>query len=303
MPGDATAARSTARALGRTLAATFALGVGCAVAVALAVLTTVPSARGQTRPTHERAAESPTAGVTVERHRLPYASPVGIGDRIATLVRVDPRRYAFRFLGEGHEGARRPLDAWVRDFSLAGGINAGMFMPNGRSVGFMMQDGAIRSNRRPRTFDAAIGIGGPGARTPLAIGGPGCEGSLARFERTFGTVLQTRKLLVDCEGRARPWDNRRRYSMSAFGVDREGRAVLVHVRTPYRMEDLARMLAAPELGLRGLAYMEGGPEASVVVHAEGVRVREMGSYEDGFNPNDDNRALWDLPNIIGFAPR
>jgi hypothetical protein len=63
------------------------------------------------------------------------------------------------------------------------------------------------------------------------------------------------------------------------------------------------MLAEPSLGLRGVVYMEGGPEASLVVEAGEASVREVGSWEDGFNPNDDNRAFWDLPNVLGFAPR
>ena len=52
-----------------------------------------------------------------------------------------------------------------------------------------------------------------------------------------------------------------------------------------------------------MIYLEGGPEASLVVSAEGQRVREVGSYEDGFNENDDNVEFWDVPNVIGFAPR
>ena len=77
----------------------------------------------------------------------------------------------------------------------------------------------------------------------------------------------------------------------------------MHVRTPYRMQVLSRMLAAPALGLRGLVYMEGGPEASVIVDAEGQHVGEMGSWEDGFHEADDNRVYWDLPNVVGLVPR
>ncbi|MEM6958448.1 MAG: phosphodiester glycosidase family protein, partial [Myxococcota bacterium] len=86
-------------------------------------------------------------------------------------------------------------------------------------------------------------------------------------------------------------------------VDSAGRAVFFHSRTPYRMSDVSRMLAEPSLGLRGMIYLEGGPEASLVLQGEGERVTEVGSYEDDFNENDDNRAFWDLPNIIAAAPR
>ncbi len=242
-------------------------------------------------------------GLVVQRYRLPRASTTGVGDRIATIVRVDLARYRFRFLSESHEGTRRPLPQWVRDESLAGGINAGMFLPDGRSVGFLMQGGEVRSNRRPGTFDGAIAFDPRRGGAPLAISGPGCRTNLAGLRASHSSVLMARKLMIDCAGNARPWPNNRRYSAAAFGMDDQGRAVLVHVRTPYRMGNLSRMLAAPELGLRGLVYMEGGPEASLVVRDGSTRVSETGSWEDGFNPNDDNREYWDLPNVIAFERR
>jgi hypothetical protein len=63
------------------------------------------------------------------------------------------------------------------------------------------------------------------------------------------------------------------------------------------------MMADLDLGIRGLVYMEGGPEASLVVRDPAGSVTEIGSWEDGFNENDDNRALWDIPSVIGFAHR
>ena len=136
----------------------------------------------------------------------------------------------------------------------------------------------------------------------VRIAGPGCGGSIEDVERTHRSVLQARQVLIDCRGRARRWQTRR-FSAAALGTDTLGRVVLVHVRTPYRMHVLGRMIERLDLGIRGLAYMEGGPEASLFVRAGDVRVREIGSWEDGFNPNDRNRAFWDLPNVIGFAPR
>lgn len=280
--------------LGRVGVAAILVVLGTLV-VALAVAP--PVGRAQQRG---GAGEAP---LVVERYRLPRASTTGVGDRIATIVRVDLSRYRFRFLSESHEGERRPLPQWVRDESLAGGINAGMFLPDGRSVGFLMQGGEVRSGRRPGSFDASIGFDPNRGAAPLAIGGPGCPTRLPGLRESHRSVLLARKLMIDCEGNARRWPNNRRYSSAAFGRDDEGRAVLIHVRTPYRMGNLSRMLAAPELGLRGLVYMEGGPEASLVVADGDVRVGETGSWEDGFNPNDTNREYWDLPNVIAFERR
>ncbi len=250
-----------------------------------------------------RRIEAQTPGLTVERIRAPRAPEVPFGDRTITIVRVDLRRYAFRFLTEERHGARRPLPAWARDEHLAGGINAGMFLPSGRPCGFMSSEGEVWSSRRPRSFEGAIGFDPTGGAAPFAIGGRGCPEALDGMRSAYGSVLESVKVLVDCAGRPnRSWRTNR-YSAAALGVDREGRAVLVHVRTPYRMQVLSEMLSAEELGIRGLVYMEGGPEASLVVETRDVHVSLMGSYEDGFYPSDDNHAFWDLPNVVGFAPR
>ncbi|MCA9611440.1 MAG: phosphodiester glycosidase family protein [Myxococcales bacterium] len=243
-------------------------------------------------------------GLVVERHTAPEAPEVPVGDRQITIVRVDLRAYRLRFLTESRHGARRPAPAWARDHHLAGVTNAGMFLPSGRSVGYMVQDGDVVSNRRVTKYRGFVGFeerrGDPRA---LAVGGPRCGSSTVdTFTARFRNVLQA-YLLVDCEGNAVPWPNRKRFSAAAFGRDREGRAVFVHVRTPYRMDVFNRMMASPAFGIRGLIYLEGGPEATLYVDAEGQRVTEVGSYETGFYESDANRAYWDLPNVVAFQAR
>jgi len=240
-------------------------------------------------------------GIVVERVTLPQRSELSVGDATATIVRVDLRRYRFTFLTQ-RDGAARPLHRWVREHALAGGINAGMFLHGGRPCGFVQLRGAVLNDRRPPQFRGVLAFDPLGQLASFAIGGEGCPSGLDGMRAQFGSVLQGTRNLIDCRGTPTRWSTRR-YSSASLGVDREGRAVLVHVRTPYRMQALARMLAAPEIGIRGLVFMEGGPEASVFVHAEGKHVALMGSWEDGFHEADDLHEMWDLPNVVGFEAR
>ncbi len=273
--------------------------VGVVACVALCVLS-VDAFRSVTR--------AQTSGVTVERVAASIAPSVDdgsggvIGNGVITLVRVDLARYRLRILTEARHGARRPIPRWVREHHLGGAINAGMFLPSGRSVGFMKQDGEVVSDRHVSRYHGVIGFEPLRRGAPLRVGGRGCSQALPRLRARYGNVLQALRM-VDCRGRAVRWPNRKRYSAAGLGVDREGRAVFMHTRTPYRMTQLNQMLADDALGIRGMIYMEGGPEASLVVSAEGHSVREVGSYEDGFNENDDNMAFWDVPNVIAFEPR
>jgi len=46
---------------------------------------------------------------------------------------------------------------------------------------------------------------------------------------------------------------------------------------------------------------EGGPEASLSIHAGGVDLDLNGSYETGFNENDDEISQWPIPNVFAVA--
>ena len=250
-----------------------------------------------------RAQPATDAGLRVERVRLPRAPRVEVGNRTLTVVRVDLRRYRIAVLSAVRDGRPRPLDEWVRDFDLTGGINAGMFLPNRRPVGTLVDRGQVLSDRNPGRFNGTVGWGPRGHGTRIGVGGAGCPIGRDGVLERFSSAVQGFRMMIDCRGRARPWPTRRIYSAAAFGADAQGRAVFVHTRTPYRMDVLNRMMVELDLGIRGLVYMEGGPEASLVVRAPGRDVTEIGSWEDGFNPNDDNRQLWDIPSVIGFRPR
>lgn len=242
--------------------------------------------------------------LSVERIRLPLAPEVRAGDRTLTLVRVDPRAYRLRVLSSPRDGRPRTFDAWVRDHGLSGGINAGMFLPDRRPVGALIDEGEVISDRNPARFDGVIAWSPVSRGSPLvAAAGRGCGANLAQVRRRYRSLVQGFRMMVDCRGRALPWPTRRRYSAAALGVDDRGRAVFLHVRTPYRMSDLNRMIAGLDLGIRGLVSMEGGPEASLVVRDGAHQVTETGSWEDGFNENDDNHRLWHIPNVIGFSRR
>ncbi|MGE0788544.1 MAG: phosphodiester glycosidase family protein [Sandaracinaceae bacterium] len=243
------------------------------------------------------------APIVVERIRAPIAPEVPIGDRIITLVRVDLSRYRLRIVTEEHDGQRRSVPQWVHDLHLAGAINAGMFLPNGRSVGFMMREGTVVSDRHVTKYRGVIGFGPRRAGAPeLVVTGTGCGQTTRSVGQRYQNVLQAFEM-VDCRGRPATWASRKRYSAAGLGVDREGRAVFMHTRTPYRMTVLDRMLADPALGIRGMIYMEGGPEASLFVDADGIEVSEVGSYETGFFENDSNREFWAVPNVIAFEAR
>jgi len=242
-------------------------------------------------------------GLVVERLRASLAPPVPVGDRRITIVRVDPSRYRLRLLTARSDGGARPLPAWVRDFGLTGAINASMYHPGGGSTGMLVRDGHIEVARDNPSFGGVLAFGPRSSGLPpMRALGRSCGGfDLPRLRADYRSLVQNYRLL-DCDGAAIPWVDRKAYSAAAIGMDAEGHLVLVHSRTPYRMRTFARMLAEPRHRLHSLMFVEGGPEASLFVEAGGHAVREVGSYETGFREDDSNREFWELPNVLGFEP-
>jgi phosphodiester glycosidase len=234
-------------------------------------------------------------GVVAERHAI-GATPLA-GEACLDVVRVDLGVDRARLLTAAHDDGARPLPSWRDDFHLAAAINAGMFQGDGSPVGFMSIDGKPVSADNVKMSGYIAFDPRNATDPPAAIAGRGCPGfDLAALRARYRTILQSYRLL-GCDGAALPWADAKHYSAVAIGLDRKGRAVLVHARAALTMTELARELGA--LDLTGALFLEGGPEATLVA---GSLVR-VGSYETAFNENDDNTEPWKLPLVIGFARR
>lgn len=254
--------------------------------------------RGHAPPSS--AAAAPPPGITIDRVRATVAPSGGARRHPITIARFDLAHYQPVLLTARDDGGSRTLERWVREEHLVAAINAAMYEPDGRASGLCVRRGVEESPDDPR-------FGGIYALDPVAAGsaafamfGRECPGfDLAGARASWGTLVASYRLL-DCDGHPIAWVDPDRYSAAAVGVDREGRLVMVHSRTPYRMRELAEMLASPELGLTQMIFVEGGPEATLIVEAGSTRVREVGLRRDlpgGIEPERD--VLYSLPNVLG----
>ena len=187
-------------------------------------------------------------GLLVERVPASLPAPVDAGDHCLTFVRVDPARYRLRLLSALHDAPSRPAPDWASTFGLSGVINASMFQSDGQSSGLLVGDGVVNNDADNARFGGYLAFDPtrPGL-APLAVFGRSCPGfDLAAIRKSYRSVVQNYRLL-DCDGHAILWQDKKVYSAAAIGQDGEGRLVFIHTRTPYSMTDFAAMIAAPEL--------------------------------------------------------
>jgi uncharacterized protein YigE (DUF2233 family) len=227
-----------------------------------------------------------------------------LGDSRVTVLRVDVARRPVRLLSASREGlsSEPTAEEWARLRNLLAVSNAGMFHPDGRPVGMARFDGHTLTSTRLKSYRSFLVLqpAEPGL-PPAQILDPDCDDVEALLPR-YRTVLQSIRM-VDCKGRNRWSLQPRSWSTAALGVDGQGRLLLLHARSPYRTHDFIQVAQRLPIGLKRMMYLEGGPEASLHVSSGGQTVRRFGSYETGFNENDDNERYWGLPNVIGvLAP-
>jgi Phosphodiester glycosidase len=239
------------------------------------------------------------------------ASPIKTRDQALHLVRVDPSKARLKTLVVSQlGGANLTAAGWAKKHRLALVINLGMYQNDHRThVGYARTSGHINSRswvgqylsalaldpRRPKLSPAA-------AMVDLAPG----RGK-ALLDR-YGTVVQNLRLIRSSDGKkgVNVWSRataNKRWSEAALAQDRRGRLLFVFARAPYAMTELNRILLELPLEVVRAQHLEGGPEASLSIHAGGVNLDLCGSYETGFVLSDDNREQWALPNVLGVVRR
>jgi hypothetical protein len=238
-------------------------------------------------------------GLTHERQPLGAVAAAGV-EPCFDVVRADVARYHLRLLTKAQDGASQPAPQWRERYKLTAVTNAGMFHAGGAPVSLIVQDGTVLSKDNSK-YGGYLAFDPVAATDPPAIiAGRDCAGfDLAALRTRYRSILHSNRLL-GCSGEALRWIDTKQYSAAAVGIDRAGRIVFIHARAAVQMSELAGAVAA--LGLAGALFLEGGPEASLVVRGDHAEISRVGSYETSFVENDENKSFWWLPNVLGLEP-
>ena len=217
------------------------------------------------------------------------------------LVRADPAKLRLRVLTAARDGSSHTAPAWREVFHLTAVINATMFHADGSPVGLVVENGVpVGSDNKKFGGVLAFDPRDPGD-PPAVITGRDCAGfDLAALRARYRSLVENPRLL-GCAGEALAWADPKHYSAAAIAIDRAGRIVLVHARVATTMSELSHALAV--LDLQSALFLEGGPEASLVVKGETGELSLVGSYETGFLENDGNLAFWWLPVVLALQSR
>jgi len=220
------------------------------------------------------------------------------------VVRIDPKQASLTaVMASAGDRKARTAGAWCRERKLAVAINLGMYAQDRLSnVGHAHAPGHVNNAHWSDKYKSALVIGPKRAELPPAamidLDAPGAQAGLA----DYGTVVQNLRL-IRAPGQSVWGKQPRRWSEAAVAADKGGRILFIFTRQPYAMNELNEKLLALPLGITTAMHVEGGPEASLSIHAGGVDLDLNGSYETGFNENDGERAQWPIPNLLAVPRR
>lgn len=233
---------------------------------------------------------------------FPFPNPTGIGDSRLHVVRIDPRRARFHAgLSSEKGGGPRTAAEWCRREKLAVAINMGMYATDGRTnVGYLRSRGHV-NNGRWNSYRSVLCLSPRGAEDPPALW-IDRDGSRAKDPRSDRYDIVTQNLrLIRFPGRNVWSASLEMWSEAAVAADASGRILFLFARSPLSMKEFNRALLQLPLGVVQAMHVEGGPEASMSIHAGGVNLDLCGSFETSFRPDDSNAAQWPIPNVLGVA--
>jgi phosphodiester glycosidase len=215
------------------------------------------------------------------------------------VVRVDAGRAKVGVaLASEKKSPARTAAEWCRREKLSVAINAGMFQTDQRSNVGYLRHGQHLNNKRWNAYKSVLAVNPKGKSLPATLWLDRETSQTDPRLADYGIVVQNLRLIA--RSRRNVWSpSARRWSEAALAVDSRGRLLFLFSRAPYSMRELNAMLLRLPLDVIAAMHLEGGPEASLSIHAAGINLDLAGSYETGFLPDDSNDRQWPIPNVLG----
>jgi hypothetical protein len=250
---------------------------------------------GAITPAHAQAAVAWRAlrpGLDHGRSEIPST----IGDRQLDILRIDPARFRFTMLiAAAMNATPQTARQWAAEHDLVAATNAGMFRENRLPVGYCKVGGRVV--QPSLSADRSLFVFNDSSARLLDLS---CD---AFDAAAHDSAIQSIRM-ISCEGRNVWRQQPRIWSTACIAQDTAGKVLFLHARSPLSVHDFNNAIRAAPLNIARAMYLEGGPEATLYARgADGQTIERFGSYETGFNENDDNDHAWPLPNIIGVVPR
>jgi len=237
----------------------------------------------------------------LELGTFPAPKPADEEDGLIRVLRIDPARFALRLLNTSSQTNGKPHTPkeWATEHRLVAVINASMYQQDGRTSVSLMKTRGHTNHARLSKDNTILAFDRLVETVPrVQIIDRTCQ-DFETLQEQYGTLVQSIRM-VSCRGNNVWSPQPHRWSTAAIGMDRQGRTLLIHVRSPYTTHDLADMLLSLPIDLKNAMYVEGGRQAQLYISSGGQEFEFVGSYDAGIVSGGFGQG-WPVPNVIGVT--
>jgi hypothetical protein len=230
-----------------------------------------------------------------------------IGDSKITVIRINPDKYTFKLIAASENGKEhKTAPQWCKEKKLLACVNAGQFNLDNQllNMGYMKNYAHVNNPnfRKVNNYNSVLAFNRKDTSVaPIQIVDMKCQDWPA-LQNKYHSFTQSISLIA-CNKQVVDNKQKGKWSMVLFGIDEKGNVLLISTRSPYTIRQFSEILLSLPLAIKNVMYLEGGPEASLYLDANGKKIERIGSYETGFWESDNNEQFWPLPNVIGIVKK
>lgn len=262
-----------------------------AFVVAMALMTLVPSQADELRWR--------TLQPGVEFAALPAGRMASGAPGELMVVRVDPGHAKLTVaLASEQKSSPKTAAEWCESSRLSVAINVGMYQNDHRSNVGYLRHGSHLNNKRWNEYQAVLALNPDDPALPALKWIDRDQPNGGQPATGYDIAIQNLRLIAR-EGRNVWSPSKKRWSEAALAIDSSDRLLFLFTRAPWSMHEFNEFVLGLPLDIKGAMHLEGGPEASLSIHAGGIDLDLAGSYESGFQPDDSNVEQWAIPNVLG----
>ena len=226
-----------------------------------------------------------------------------VGDGKITILKINPAHYNFHLLSAKRKNENvKTAEQWAKQKDMLAVVNAGMYRDDFQTNMGFMQDYNFVNNKELNKDNTIVAFNRNNDTLPeVQIIDCVCQDwDVLKYQ--YQSFTQSIRM-VDCN-QVNKWSQQERiWSMVIFAMDKQENVLFIFTRSPHSVHDFVEMLLDLPLDIYNAMYLEGGPEASIYLDHNNKKIAKFGSYETGFNENDDNNRFWQIPNMIGITKK
>jgi uncharacterized protein YigE (DUF2233 family) len=231
----------------------------------------------------------------------PSPSSLATASKIV-VVKIDPQYYAFRLLcASEHDRIRLTAREWCERKRILGAINAGMYQEDGfTNVGYMRNFAHVNNPRLNSTYKAVVAFN----RTDIAV--PEIQiidlqwQDFEALKPKYQTFVQNIRMINSRQENV--WAKQdKAWSLAVLGMDKSGNALFIFSEGPYSGHEFSHILLSLPISIYNAMYLEGGPQASLYLSANGFQLERVGIRHKSLDGNRVKTGARPIPNVIGIT--